>query len=71
MCWPMSRGAMSELVSAPATKEDTPAKSGGILRDFFRMLRRGRNGDGSIRDTLEELKMLAPLLSQARQMPER
>ena len=46
---------MSELVSAPATKEDTPAKSGGILRDFFRMLRRGRNGDGSIRDTLEEL----------------
>ncbi|MDP6895873.1 MAG: CBS domain-containing protein, partial [Rhodospirillales bacterium] len=48
---------MSDLVPVPATDEDTPApqKSGGIFRDWLRMLRRGRNGDGSIRDTLEEL----------------
>ena len=48
---------MSDLVPAPVDSEDTPAqqKSGGIFREWLRMLRRGRNGDGSIRDTLEEL----------------
>ena len=48
---------MSDLVPIPVTDEDTsaPQKSGGIFRDWLRMLRRGRNGDGSIRDTLEEL----------------
>lgn len=48
---------MSDLVPVPATDEDTPTpqRSGGIFRDWLRMLRRGRNGDGSIRDTLEEL----------------
>ena len=48
---------MSDLVPIPATGEDTsaPQKSGGIFRDWLRILRRGRNGDGSIRDTLEEL----------------
>ena len=48
---------MSDLVPVPGTDEDTPSpqKSGGIFRDWLRMLRRGRNGDGSIRDTLEEL----------------
>jgi len=48
---------MSDLVPVPATGEDTlaPQKSGGIFRGWLRMLRRGRNGDGSIRDTLEEL----------------
>ena len=46
---------MSDLVSVPAPREDTSPKSGGIFRNWFRMLRRGRNGDGSIRDTLEEL----------------
>ena len=28
---------------------------GGWLRSFLRILRRGRNGEGSVRDTLEEL----------------
>ena len=48
---------MSDLVPIPVTDEDTPApqKSGGVFRDWLRILRRGRNGDGSIRDTLEEL----------------
>ncbi len=48
---------MSDLVPAPAASEDTPVqqKPGGIFREWLRMLRRGRNGDGSIRDTLEEL----------------
>ena len=48
---------MNDLVPVPATDEDAPAphKPGGIFRDWLRMLRRGRNGDGSIRDTLEEL----------------
>ena len=48
---------MSYLVPIPVTDEDTPApqKSGGVFRDWLRILRRGRNGDGSIRDTLEEL----------------
>ena len=48
---------MSDLVPAPVDSEDTPAqqKSGGIFREWLRMLRRGRNGDGSIRDTLEGL----------------
>ena len=46
---------MSDLVSVPAPREDTSPKSGGIFRNWLRMLRRGRNGDGSIRDTLEEL----------------
>jgi len=48
---------MNDLVPVLATDEDAPApqKSGGIFRDWLRMLRRGRNGDGSIRDTLEEL----------------
>ena len=48
---------MSDLVPSPVTDEDTPApqKSGGVFRDWLRILRRGRNGDGSIRDTLEEL----------------
>ena len=48
---------MSDLVPIPETDEDTPEpqKSGGIFRDWMRILRRGRNGDGSIRDTLEEL----------------
>ena len=48
---------MSDLVPAPIESEDAPAqqKSGGIFREWLRMLRRGRNGDGSIRDTLEEL----------------
>ena len=48
---------MSELVPAEAASEDTSVqqKFGGIFREWLRMLRRGRNGDGSIRDTLEEL----------------
>ena len=48
---------MNDLVPVPATDEDAPAphKPGGIFRNWLRMLRRGRNGDGSIRDTLEEL----------------
>ena len=48
---------MNDFVPVPATGEDTPVqqKSGGIFRDWLRILRRGRNGDGSIRDTLEEL----------------
>ena len=48
---------MSDLVPISSTGEDTPApqKSGGIFREWLRMLRRGRNGDGSIRNTLEEL----------------
>ena len=48
---------MSDLFPIPVTDEDTsaPQKSGGIFRDWLRILRRGRNGDGSIRDTLEEL----------------
>ena len=48
---------MNDLVPVPATDEDAPAphKPGGIFRNWLRMLRRGRNSDGSIRDTLEEL----------------
>ena len=48
---------MSDLVPAPVDSEETLAqqKSGGVFREWLRMLRRGRNGDGSIRDTLEEL----------------
>jgi magnesium and cobalt transporter len=48
---------MSDLIPTEAASEDTSVqqKFGGILREWLRMLRRGRNGDGSIRDTLEEL----------------
>ena len=48
---------MSDLIPIEAASEDTSVqqKFGGILREWLRMLRRGRNGDGSIRDTLEEL----------------
>ena len=48
---------MSDLVPAEAAREDTSVqkKFGDIFREWFRMLRRGRNGDGSIRDALEEL----------------
>ena len=48
---------MSDLGPAEAAREDTSVqqKFGGILREWLRMLRRGRIGEGSLRDTLEEL----------------
>ena len=48
---------MNDLVPVSPDTDDaptTPSRSGGMW-DWFRFLRRGRNGDNSVRDTLEEL----------------